>query len=65
MHRRALAIGLKALGEDHPDTAQSYSNLAWSLDRQGKHDDALRTWTSAAASYEQARLRGRKGSMRR
>ena len=61
MHRRALAIMLKALGEDHPDTAPSYTNLAWSLDRQGKHDDALRTWTSAAASYEQARLRGAKG----
>ena len=28
MHRRALAIKLKALGEGHPDTATSYSNLA-------------------------------------
>ena len=28
MHRRALAIELKALGEDHPDTATSYNNLA-------------------------------------
>ena len=65
MHRRALAIVLKALGKGHPDTAQSYTNLAWSLDRQGKHDDALQTWTSAAASYEQARLRARKGSKRR
>ena len=61
MHRRALAIHLKALGEDHGNTAQSYANLAWSLDRQGKHDDALLTWASAAASYEQARLRGAKG----
>ena len=28
MHRRALAIRLKALGEGHPDTAFSYNNLA-------------------------------------
>ncbi len=28
MHRRALAIRLKALGEAHPDTATSYNNLA-------------------------------------
>src|SRR5262249_57347072 len=61
MYRRALAIQLKALGEGDPDTATSYTNLAWSLDRQGKHDDALRTWAAAAASYEQARLRGAKG----
>src|SRR5262249_34683913 len=47
--------------EGHPDTAESYTRLAWSLDRQGKHDDALRTWSAAAASYEQARLRGVKG----
>ena len=39
----------------------SYYNLTWTLDRQGKHEDALRTWDAAAASYEQARLRGAKG----
>jgi tetratricopeptide (TPR) repeat protein len=61
MKRRALAIMLKALGEGHPETAISYFHLAWSLDCQGKHDDALRIWPSAAASYEQARLRGAKG----
>jgi CHAT domain-containing protein/Tfp pilus assembly protein PilF len=61
IYRRALAIWLKALGEDHPRTALSYNNLAWSLDRQGKHGDALQTWAAAAASYEQARLRGAKG----
>ena len=36
MHRRALAIRLKALGEDHPDTANSYNNLAVTLGAQGK-----------------------------
>src|SRR5262249_52000660 len=61
MHRRALAIRLEALGEGHPFTAQSYNNLAGSLDRQRKDDDALRTWAAAAASYELARLRGAKG----
>jgi tetratricopeptide (TPR) repeat protein len=61
MFRRALAIWLKAQGAGHPLTAGSYNNLARSLDRQGKHDDALRILTSAAASYEQARLRGAKG----
>ena len=36
MHRRALAICLKALGEGHPCTAQSYNNLAVTLAAQGK-----------------------------
>ena len=61
MFRRALAIQLKVRGEGHPHTAASYTNLAGTLDRQGKHDDALQTWAAAAASYEQARLRGAKG----
>ena len=40
MHRRALAIRLKALGEDHPDTATSYNNLAVTLRAQGKYAEA-------------------------
>ena len=40
MHRRALAIMLKALGEDHPDTATSYNNLALTLYAQGKYAEA-------------------------
>jgi CHAT domain-containing protein/tetratricopeptide repeat protein len=40
MHRRALAIVLKALGEDHPDTALSYNNLAATLHAQGKYAEA-------------------------
>ena len=31
MHRRALAIRLKALPEGHPDIADSYNNLAVTL----------------------------------
>ena len=40
MLRRALAIKLKALGEDHPDTATSYNNLAAALLAQGKQAEA-------------------------
>ncbi len=28
------------LGEDHPDTANSYNNLAYNLEAQGKYADA-------------------------
>jgi CHAT domain-containing protein len=62
MHRKALSIRLKALGEDHPNTADSYHNLALTLDHRGKYDEALQIWTLAAASYQQARLlQGAKG----
>jgi tetratricopeptide (TPR) repeat protein len=40
MHRRALAIFLKALGEGHPHTATSYNNLAGALRDQGKYAEA-------------------------
>ena len=40
LFRKALAIRLKALGEDHPDTARSYNNLAATLLRQGKYAEA-------------------------
>ena len=40
MHRRTLAIRLKALGEGHPDTAPSYNNLALALQSQGKYAEA-------------------------
>ncbi len=35
MLRRALAIRLKALGEAHPDTAESYNNLAMTFRPRG------------------------------
>src|SRR5262249_50332310 len=38
--RQALAIRLKALGEGHPHTAQSYGNLAANLNAQGKYAQA-------------------------
>src|SRR5262249_53529223 len=40
MHRKALAIRLKALGADHPLTAASYNNVATVLGGQGKLTDA-------------------------
>ena len=36
MLRRALAIRIKALGEAHPDTAESYNNLATILRMPGE-----------------------------
>jgi hypothetical protein len=43
------------LGEDHPDTAGSYNNLAVNLDAQGKSAQALANWTAAAAIHERTR----------
>src|SRR5262249_39956673 len=40
--REALAIWQKVLGEQHPETATSYNNLAACLYAQGKHAEALR-----------------------
>jgi hypothetical protein len=37
---RALAIRLKVLGEEHPDTAGSYCDLARNLEGQGKYNQA-------------------------
>jgi tetratricopeptide (TPR) repeat protein len=36
-----MEISRRWLGEDHPDTAQSYNNLATNLDAQGRHAEAL------------------------
>ncbi len=37
---RALAIRRRALGEDHPDTAESYHNVAINLDALGRYGEA-------------------------
>jgi tetratricopeptide (TPR) repeat protein len=39
--RKALAIRRQALGEGHPDTAQSYNNVAFCLHDLGKASEAL------------------------
>ena len=61
MLRLALAIHLKALPKGHPLIATSYSNLADSLERLGKADEALQAWRSATAAYDLARSFGPRG----
>jgi tetratricopeptide (TPR) repeat protein len=53
---KALAICRQALGGDHPDTAQSYNLVASNLNAQGKYAEAEAAWTTAAASFSQARV---------
>jgi hypothetical protein len=45
------------LTDDHPDTANSYNNLAANLNAQGKYKEAKDRWLSAVKSREAARLR--------
>ncbi|HLM88540.1 MAG TPA: tetratricopeptide repeat protein, partial [Streptosporangiaceae bacterium] len=40
LHRRALGIHRRILGDDHPLTAICYNNLAINLDEQGRHAEA-------------------------
>jgi Tfp pilus assembly protein PilF len=40
LYRQALAAREKVLGKRHPDTAESYNNLALNLDDQGRHREA-------------------------
>jgi tetratricopeptide (TPR) repeat protein len=47
--RQALAIRQKALGEEHPETAISYNNVAVCLDDQGRHAEALPLYQKALA----------------
>ena len=49
LYRKALAIRLKTLGEDHPDTAVSYNNLASNLNAQGKYAEAEPLYRKALA----------------
>ena len=47
--REALAIRKKVLGEDHPDTAASYNNLAYCLNSLGTAAQALPRYEKALA----------------
>ena len=40
LYRKALEIRRQVLGEDHPETATRYNNLASNLDAQGKYAEA-------------------------
>jgi tetratricopeptide (TPR) repeat protein len=48
-HRQALAIHKEMLGEQHPDTARSYNNVASYLKEQGKAARALPLFEKALA----------------
>jgi tetratricopeptide (TPR) repeat protein len=53
-YREALTIRRNLLGEDHPETATSYSNLAMCLVALGRHDDALPLLHKALAIQRKA-----------
>ncbi|MCC8076549.1 MAG: tetratricopeptide repeat protein [Clostridiales bacterium] len=46
-HKDALDIRLKVLGENHPDTANSYNDLGVVYVRQGKYDEAVELFLKA------------------
>lgn len=48
LHRRALCIGTKILGRDHPELADAMEWLAYSLYRQGNFKEAVLLCMSAA-----------------
>jgi tetratricopeptide (TPR) repeat protein len=41
LHRQAVAIQQKVLGEEHPDTAWGYNEVAFNLSAQGKYAEAV------------------------
>src|SRR5262249_4983808 len=49
-------IRRKVLGEEHPDTADGYNNLALILNAQGKYREAEIFFRQAADSFAKARL---------
>src|SRR5205085_110053 len=53
--REALAIFQKVLGEQHPNTAFSYSFVAFCLNAQGKHAEALPLYEKALAIFQKVR----------
>jgi tetratricopeptide (TPR) repeat protein len=54
LYRRALAIGEKTLGPDHPDVATRLNNLASLLQAQGQYADAEPLYRRALAIAEKA-----------
>src|SRR5262249_21194873 len=47
--QKAMAQRRKALGEDHPDTAEAYHNLGFAFQQQGKLAQALAHYEKALA----------------
>src|SRR5262249_8703170 len=54
VYRRSLDIREKALGPDHPDTANSLNNLAELLESKGDYAEAERLFRRALAIVEKA-----------
>ena len=52
LYDRAIAIGEKTLGPDHPDLAAKLNNLAVSLSDQGQHEEALEYSKRAVEIFE-------------
>jgi CHAT domain-containing protein/tetratricopeptide (TPR) repeat protein len=61
LFRKALDINRKILGEQHPNTAKAYSNLAMNLCVQGKSSGASQTLLQAVQAYEASRLNAAAG----
>ena len=53
---RALSIGEKALGADHPDVATSLNNLAYLHDEQGQFSSAYKLALRATSIQENRRF---------
>jgi tetratricopeptide (TPR) repeat protein len=53
LYRRAVAIGERAFGPDHPDTATHLNNLALLLDDQGRYTEAEPLYCRALTIREQ------------
>ena len=58
LYQKALAIRRKVLGEDHPDTAASYNNVASNLNAQGKYAEAAAAVPEGAGDPPQGAGRG-------
>src|SRR5262249_37325120 len=54
LHRKALAIRQKALGDGHPHTAISCNNVAACLEDLGKADEAVPLYKNSLATFENA-----------
>jgi CHAT domain-containing protein/tetratricopeptide (TPR) repeat protein len=48
---KVLAVRRKVLGEEHPDTAYSYNNLAYSVENQGRYKEAEEGYQKALGIY--------------
>src|SRR5262249_54927737 len=56
LFQKALAVWRETLGEDHPETARGYSNVAFALHAQGRYAEAEAAWRRATRRFEAARL---------